>query len=42
MHRAISTFVFLFFAGTAFGADASEATVKAALLKKYPDVRWRA
>ena len=38
MHRAISTFVFLLFAGTAFGADASEATVKAALLKKYPDV----
>jgi thiol:disulfide interchange protein DsbC len=38
MHKAISTFVILIFACSAFSAAASEATVKAALLKKYPDV----
>jgi thiol:disulfide interchange protein DsbC len=38
MHKAISTLVFLALACAAFGADASEATVKAALIKKYPEI----
>ena len=38
MHKTISTFVFLALACAAFGAGASEATVKAALIKKYPDI----
>jgi len=38
MHKAISTFVFLALACAAFGAAASEAAVKAALLKKYPEI----
>jgi len=38
MHKAISTLVFLALACAAFGAGASEATVKAALIKKYPEI----
>ncbi len=38
MHKALSTVVFLALACAAFGAAASEATVKAALLKKYPEI----
>lgn len=38
MHKTISTFVFLALACAAFGAGASEATVKAALIKKYPEI----
>ncbi|MEO8440983.1 MAG: DsbC family protein [Betaproteobacteria bacterium] len=38
MHKTISTFVFLALACAAFGAGASEATVKAALTKKYPEI----
>jgi thiol:disulfide interchange protein DsbC len=38
MHKTISTFVFLALACAAFGAAASEATVKAALIKKYPEI----
>jgi thiol:disulfide interchange protein DsbC len=38
MHKTISTFVCLALACAAFGAGASEATVKAALMKKYPEI----
>ncbi len=38
MHKTISTLVFLALACAAFGAGASEATVKAALIKKYPEI----
>lgn len=38
MNKAISTLIFLALACASIGAGASEATVKAALLKKYPEV----
>lgn len=38
MNKVISTLVFLALACGSFGAAASEATVKAALIKKYPEI----
>ena len=38
MHKVISILVFLALACASLGAAASEATVKAALMKKYPEI----